>query len=86
MDINSMILWVEQVKQNYGDKAHEAMESHCIGNRVNSEVVAFQTITFGLITSDPEFLKLFKDNGGDVDYLQYLHNSFMSIRSTYYGL
>ncbi len=86
MDINTYVEWVESVKATYGTNAEEVMEAHLKAHPMSAQITAGSTISFGLDTDDSLFMNTFKEHGGDIEYLQYLADCYIKVRSKYFGL
>lgn len=86
MDIETAVIWVEAIKNRYGRNVEAVMEEHLNTHQHSAQAVAQQTIAFGLMTDDPDYMNQFMHHGGDVAYLQYVANCFIKVRSKYFGL
>lgn len=86
MDIQIAIDWVESVKRTHGKNVEAVMEYHLKANPHSAQVVAQQTIAFGIDTDDALFMDFFKEHGGDVVYLKHIAECFIKVRSKYFGL
>lgn len=84
--MQTAVNFVNSVKETYGDKAHIVMEQQARINFQQNQHIAIETMTFGLVSFQPEYMHEFKQAGGDVDYLNYLNNAFLNVRSKLYGL
>lgn len=86
MATKTMVDWVNSVKECHGTNVESVMEAHLIKHQASAQHAAQQTIAFGLMTDCPTFLDEFKELGGDVDYLLYVADCFLKVRSKYFGL
>lgn len=86
MDIQIAIDWVESIKKHYGRNVEAVMEDHLKAHPHSAQVVAQQTIAFGIDTDDAQLMNFFMEHGGDVVYLKYVADCFVKVRSKYFGL
>lgn len=86
MDIQTSVNWVNSVCDTYADSVESVMEQHAINNLKHSSVIAANTLAFGLVTDDAEYLTAFANAGGNVEYLLKINQAFINIRSKHFGL
>lgn len=86
MDIKTSVNWVNSVCDSYGDSVQLVMEQHALNNLHHSSAIATNTLTFGIVTDDPEYLTAFANAGGNVEYLHKISQAFINIRSKHFGL
>lgn len=86
MDIDLVITWLNSVQDAYGYTAHEAMNAHAVSHPHSAGTIAMHTYSFGLHSEDAEFLTLLAEKGADINYLNYLTESFIKIRGDHFGL
>ena len=86
MDIVTQVQWVNSIKEHYGNSVEAVMESHVQSHQAHSTQVALNTQMFGLISEYPDYLTEFANAGGNVEYLEYLTNTFINVRSKVLGL
>lgn len=86
MDIKTSVDWINSVRDSYGDSIEAVMTAHYIANQNNAGVVFHNTVIFGILSLDPEFLTDFAKEGGDVQYLEKATQAFLNVRSKVFGL
>lgn len=80
MELEKQITWVNSIKETYGDTIEEAMMQSV------TQEAALQTVVFGLLTTEAEFMHQFEKAGGDLAYLTRCHTAYMNARYAVLGM